>query len=138
MTNSVLAWLQYAEKDNKARKVLFKAEGLDLIYVFHCHQAIEKALKALLLKWEIDPPKSHDLNKLLSLLPENVIKEFQDKQMYLNELNIIYIDSRYPSGFAQFPNDFISQEELESIDHSTDELFHKIVNLIKADSISKD
>jgi HEPN domain-containing protein len=138
MTNSVLAWLQYAEKDNKARKVLFKAEGLDLIYVFHCHQAIEKALKALLLKWEIDPPKSHDLNKLLSLLPENVMKEFQDKQMYLNELNIIYIDSRYPSGFAQFPNDFISQEELESIEHSTDELYHKIVNLTKADSISKD
>lgn len=138
MTNSVLAWLQYAEKDNKARKVLFKAEGLDLIYVFHCHQAIEKALKALLLKWEIDPPKSHDLNKLLSLLPENVMKEFQDKQMYLDELNIIYIDSRYPSGFAQFPNDFVSQEELESIDHSTDELYHKIVNLTKADSISKD
>jgi HEPN domain-containing protein len=138
MTNSVLAWLQYAEKDNKARKVLFKAEGLDLIYVFHCHQAIEKALKALLLKWEIDPPKSHDLNKLLSLLPENVMKEFQDKQMYLNELNIIYIDSRYPSGFAQFPNDFVSQEELESIEHSTDELYHKIVNLTKADSISKD
>jgi hypothetical protein len=58
--------------------------------------------------------------------------------MYLNELNIIYIDSRYPSGFAHFPNDFISQEELESIDHSTDELYHKIVNLTKADSISKD
>jgi hypothetical protein len=47
-------------------------------------------------------------------------------------------DSRYPSGFAQFPNDFISQEELESIDHSTDELYHKIVNLTKADSSSKD
>lgn len=138
MTNSILAWLQYAEKDHKARKILFKTEGLELIYVFHCHQAIEKALKALLLTWKIDPPKSHDLDKLLSLLPENVMKEFHDKQMYLNELNIIYIDSRYPSGFAQFPNDFISQEELESIDHSTDELYHKIVNLTKADSSSKD
>jgi HEPN domain-containing protein len=33
---------------------------------FHCQQAAEKYLKALLIRHQIEPPKSHDIERLLT------------------------------------------------------------------------
>jgi HEPN domain-containing protein len=58
-----------AEDDMIGAKVLEQSQPLlpDQI-CFHCQQSAEKYLKALLQDWGIEPPRTHDLAKLLSLL----------------------------------------------------------------------
>lgn len=43
---------------------------------FHAQQASEKSLKALLVAFGIDFPRSHALDRLLALLPTEVAIEF--------------------------------------------------------------
>lgn len=38
--------------------------------MLHAQQCTEKYLKAVLVLWKIDPPKSHDLSRLSALLPQ--------------------------------------------------------------------
>jgi HEPN domain-containing protein len=37
---------------------------------FHCQQAVEKALKAVLVRHQVEFPKTHDVQRLLDLLAE--------------------------------------------------------------------
>src|SRR5687767_11827175 len=63
------AWVQKAEHDLTAVRVL-AAASTDVpwdIVVFHCQQAAEKYLKALLVAHDHDVPKIHDLERLLQL-----------------------------------------------------------------------
>ncbi|PSN17633.1 HEPN domain-containing protein [filamentous cyanobacterium CCP5] len=57
-------------------------------------QSAEKALKPALILEQVDFPKSHDLDALRNLLPDN----WQVKQQYpqLRELTNWIIESRYP------------------------------------------
>jgi len=73
-------WLRYAYSDlelarvSRPPKVLF--EGL----CFHAQQAVEKAMKAVLIAKGIPPPKTHNIRTLLDLLPQEVIapQEIED------------------------------------------------------------
>ena len=42
------------------------------IIAFHCQQAVEKYLKALLVRRQVEFPKTHDIAKLLVLTPFGV------------------------------------------------------------------
>ena len=60
------AWVQKAEHDLAAVRVLATA-GSEVpwdVVVFHCQQAAEKYLKALLVANDHDVPKIHDLERL--------------------------------------------------------------------------
>ena len=48
------------------------AQGADLLeaVAFHCQQAAEKALKALLVWHQVEFPKTHDIQRLLDLLAD--------------------------------------------------------------------
>lgn len=59
--------------------------------------------------------------------------------MQKSKLKVLnFDDSRYPADLALLPNNFFTQEDIDAIDQATDELFHALLNLINADSISKD
>ncbi len=63
------------------------------------HQAAEKAIKALLVASDIDPPKRHDLDQLARLLPssdQRVLSELD-----LPELSRWAIEGRYPDDFDE-------------------------------------
>lgn len=67
----VLAWLAKAEDDLRSARLLIAEENrLYAAGVFHCQQAVEKALKAWLTSSDRVFPKTHDLETLLHLCGE--------------------------------------------------------------------
>ncbi len=90
-----LNWKEISELDQKAAHTLFKARNYPLC-VFHCQQAVEKYLKALIY-YSGKPKFSHSLSQLGAELeirlgkrmPKNVVNAF-------NELDFHYTSSRYP------------------------------------------
>src|SRR5712692_2125128 len=65
----VREWLSKANADLLASRHLLKEESkLAFVSAFHAQQAVEKALKALLVWHQIEFPKTHDIRQLLDLL----------------------------------------------------------------------
>jgi len=65
----VAAWLAKADEDVAAVAVLrAHAPALDPVIGFHCQQAAEKLLKALLVAWDREPERTHDLGALAGAL----------------------------------------------------------------------
>jgi HEPN domain-containing protein len=64
-------WVRKAEHDlEAARRIMAVEEGCPYDTVcFHCQQAIEKYLKALLTLSGVPALRTHDLEKLLAMLP---------------------------------------------------------------------
>lgn len=67
-------WIDKAEDDYKlAAYVLTMGQNGPFIGVcFHAQQCVEKYIKALLIVHEIDFPKTHDIERLIQLLPPNI------------------------------------------------------------------
>ncbi len=63
------AWLEKALHDREAAVELARSRGVDLsdIVCYHCHQAAEKYLKAVLMHHGIVFPKTHDLVRLVKM-----------------------------------------------------------------------
>jgi len=92
----VLYWLDLADYDIETAKV--NLEGSRFLYVgFMCHQAIEKALKAVFTKVTDGgvPPKIHNLPILAekALLDGKISEEHLD---LIRELNPLNVEARYP------------------------------------------
>lgn len=63
-----------AESDLKTAAYILKiGKGCPTDTVcFHAQQCVEKYLKAFLVSKDIDFPKTHDIGRLVTLLPENI------------------------------------------------------------------
>ena len=90
MKEEVKRWWDYSESDINTAKYLFKGKKYKDAS-FYCQQAVEKALKALLLQKSKKIIKVHDLVKLAKTLnlSEELIKDCE-------RLSIVYVDTRYP------------------------------------------
>lgn len=72
------------------------AQELPDIAIYHCQQAAEKALKAFLILYDLEPTDTHNINTLVKLASNvkpdlaTVLKEAG----YLSQYNLTY---RYPS-----------------------------------------
>jgi len=67
-------WIQYAENDYSAAKILLDSTKPSFeIIAYHCQQAVEKFLKALLVENNKTIPKTHDLGFLLDLIIRNSV-----------------------------------------------------------------
>ena len=90
-------WLKKSEND------LLAANGIMYYYeepptdtiCYHCHQTVEKGLKAFLLYKEVDVPRTHDLIELLNLAGFED-KNFLDFKNEIEALNKYYIEAKYP------------------------------------------
>lgn len=91
----VKEWLEYSIKDLESAEFLtqMKPEPLEII-CFHCQQSVEKALKAFLYSKEIRPPRTHDLDELISLCDNKQITEMREMTIPLNDYSVMI---RYPS-----------------------------------------
>lgn len=62
------AWLTKARRDlDSARRLLAGDPPFRDTAAYHCHQAAEKAIKALLTATKVSFPKTHDLTVLIGL-----------------------------------------------------------------------
>ena len=90
-------WLLFANNDLISARHLFE----DLypkqtnIAAYHCQQCAEKALKAFLVFHDIDPPKIHDLDKLVKLC-QDIDGNFSNVEIECASLTRYGVASRYP------------------------------------------
>lgn len=104
----VRAWIDKADHDLGSAKIIFQhiPEYFDTI-AFHCQQATEKYIKAILVFKEIDFDRSHDLFYLLELLPSDIAVT-EDKYRKAQLLNGFSIQIRYPNKI-----EYMSKPEIE-------------------------
>ena len=112
-------WVRLVESDREAARILFEA-GHHEACTFHCQQAIEKLLKAILVKQtNFRPPHIHSLRLLLERVgaievPPEIIES-------ASLIDAYYVGSRYPLD-AIDPDKF-DRPLAESALHSTDRVF---------------
>ena len=67
------AWLRYARGDLALAQVPLPEDSFYEQLCFHAQQAVEKALKAVLIISNISYPKTHNIRTLLDLLPKEIV-----------------------------------------------------------------
>lgn len=91
---------------------------------FHCQQVVEKYVKAVLVFYNIDFQRSHDLVYLLDLLTRKIdIDEVTFRKAFT--LNNFSVQIRYPNKIVKF-----STEELETAIQIADEFQLFALNII--------
>lgn len=89
-------WLDYARADLEAAEVLLKSGKTHWSYqlcLLHCHQAIEKILKTIIVDKNEEVKRIHDI---ITLLEDSEVKLPKELQEYIDELNPHYQHPRYP------------------------------------------
>ena len=89
-------WLDFARADLEAAEVLLNSGKTHWSYqlcVLHCHQAIEKILKTIIINQGKEIKRIHDL---IILLGDSNVKLPKNLQEYIDELNPHYQRPRYP------------------------------------------
>jgi HEPN domain-containing protein len=98
-------WIEKADHDLGTAKIIFLhiPEYYDII-AFHCQQAVEKYIKALLIHYRIEFIRSHDLVYLLDLLTEKIkIDDIKFKSVF--SLNNYSVQIRYPNKIIHLSKD---------------------------------
>lgn len=121
----VSEWIEKADHDLGSAKIIFLhlPDYFDTI-AFHCQQAVEKYVKAVLVYYNIDFQRSHDLVYLLDLLTRKIdIDEVTFRKAFT--LNNFSVQIRYPNMIVK-----LSKEELETAIQIADEFQLFALNII--------
>lgn len=93
-------WLRFAAEDLKAAEALRSTPGLASRHVATlAQQSAEKALKAGLVLLDIDPPRTHNLELLADLLPDDWA--VHESPVDLARLGLWLVESRYPGEWPE-------------------------------------
>jgi HEPN domain-containing protein len=103
MKDPAAEWFRKAENDvGTARREAAVSEGANWDAVcFHAQQAIEKYLKGFLQHFEMEFPRTHDLNVLLNLLAPK-IPEFDLLTTDFEFISAFAVEFRYPGEDARY------------------------------------
>ncbi len=122
----VQQWLQKAEEDLGVADLLLAQHTPYLSATgFHLQQAVEKFLKALLVRHQIEFPKTHDLGKLLDLLT-SVEAPLVEALESLTGLNTYSVEARYPGDLP-----VVSRAEVEEALQLTREAREKVLAVLQ-------
>ena len=102
-------WIEKADHDLGSAKIiyLYLPDYFDTI-AFHCQQAVEKYIKAVLVFYNIEIQRTHDLVYLLELLSCKIEID-EDKFRKAFTLNNFGVQIRYPNKIIK-----LTKEELET------------------------
>ena len=96
MKSETRIWLKYAAENLESAKIILQS-NLYNPCLQNVQQAVEKALKAILIETVSHVKKTHDIFEIKKLLLENGIEiDLLDDEC--DFLNSIYIPSKYPLG----------------------------------------
>jgi HEPN domain-containing protein len=123
-------WLKFSKIDIDSAFMLIKNPALTQSTAFHCHQAIEKACKAVLEQVNNEVPKIHDLQKLSGLIEDSQIKLDLDEDI-LDEINDVYIEARYPSDLGLIPDGIPRTETAEKFLKLSKDIYEQVYELLK-------
>jgi HEPN domain-containing protein len=96
MKEIVAEWYTKACSDLKSAQILLR-EGIYDTSCFHAQQAVEKILKAFLIKRDFEIEKTHDLVKLIEDC-SRLDSSFENLRNSVSKINSYAIDARYPTG----------------------------------------
>lgn len=103
MAGQTEEWFKQADYDLGTAEAMFRSRRY-IYSIFMCHLCLEKALKGLLAKRGVIPPKSHDLVFLLERVECDIPEQHAD---FLEMLNEVSVPTRYPDELdkllAQYP-----------------------------------
>ena len=95
----VREWVKKADVDfDVAGRLLEEGARFREVIAFHAQQAVEKHLKALLVRHQVEFPKTHDIEELLNLL-RRVRPEIADSLQEARWLTPFGVEVRYPGDF---------------------------------------
>jgi HEPN domain-containing protein len=97
MTGRLHAWLRQAHSD-LAMAAYASDGGFHAQACYHCSQAAEKALQALLLALDQEPERTHSIERLLGALELLGIETAPLRPLPLKALQRMTTASRYPDG----------------------------------------
>lgn len=90
-------WLEFAAMDLDSAQFLLGMRPVPVeIICYHCEQAAEKLLKAVLVAADVEPPKTHDLIQLCKKCTE-LDEEYETLADACIELSPYGVQVRYPS-----------------------------------------
>jgi HEPN domain-containing protein len=112
-------WINQSINDWDAVNTLFVGKNY-LQSLFFAHLVVEKLCKALWIKHNIEniPPRTHNLNYLLSFTP---IELEDDKSEFILTLNRFQLEGRYPEYLTKMHN-ICNETFTKSIIETTNEL----------------
>lgn len=87
-------WLAFARKDLVVAQQLVDQPDVFDMAAFHCQQAVEKSLKGLLVLFDAEVPKIHDLSRLYTIATRKSRLAWDIEA--LDAVNEFYIETRYP------------------------------------------
>jgi HEPN domain-containing protein len=107
LAGSAEDWLLHARSDLSLAKIKrSNNEILAETLCYHAQQAVEKSLKAVLVFFGIEPPKTHNIGMLIEQMPNTVVRsaELSDAKA----LTDYAVSTRYPGDFEA-----VTDKELE-------------------------
>ena len=91
-------WMVKADNDLRSAEYLLKMEDCPTDTIcFHAQQCVEKCLKALLVTQGMEVQKTHDLAKLMVLLPSRLRPSLDDREQ--DKLTEYATVTRYPGDY---------------------------------------
>ena len=115
MKKGTKLWLDFADRDLEAARLLADDEYVSNVVLFHAQQCVEKCLKALLEENGVLVPHIHSVVKLNSLVMEEAGISLNLDEDELDLVDAVYIDTRYPSGLGLLPSGFPTREDARDI-----------------------
>ena len=90
-------WVQYASFDFSGAQSLYEQKMPPSLVIFHCHECLEKTLKALCIKQKMALVKTHDIRMLFSdlIVSEKWLHEFKAGIL---DVHSYFGKCRYPGG----------------------------------------
>ena len=75
---------------------------------FHCQQFVEKLLKAVLTRYGVEAPRTHDLRRLIQLAEPHVpeLSQFSEAS---DLLTVHGVEARYPGDLQQITSEQMNQ-----------------------------
>lgn len=120
----VQRWLEFADEDLRAADSTLR-DGIFSVACFHAQQAVEKALKAMLLEKTGRVPKQHSLLRLTEMGESKEIFEQHKEQLEL--LDKFYVPTRYPDALpGSLPEGLPNRDDAEKAVASAKEIVQSI------------
>lgn len=119
-------WISKAQVDLRCSKILLEHDGGNEVVAFHCQQAIEKALKALILYLYATLEQGHSLLYLC----KKVIDKRSEFSKYLKDCAFVsqyYIETRYPNE----NNIVVSDDEAKDCLRIAEDILNAVKNVIE-------
>ena len=129
MKKRVKEWVKYSKLDLDSAIKLLESPELTQSAAFHCQQSIEKSLKAIIEEKINKVPRTHDLEKLYGLIEEYGIKLKIDEDI-LDQVNDVYIETRYPSDLGLVPEGIPKVETIKYFYDLTESIYKQVIEIL--------